>query len=265
MYNRSGKDTSSPGKLIDIMKQCHDFSDLPDDFNLQARSYRTSNMPPNIASMSEADRNNMKYEEYLRSKWHCAEAMPESFDPDKLEIIRKMKYRTSAGKVSSKKILEAPLVLEINDDESIGEPSPSEYTHPSLEDPSPEDISTDASVIDSLIDSIIESLNTEKQLEGYESDAVAVKGASTENMAKVKPRSKTVGQASQSPSVPTGPKREPRIKSGSKPPLSRSAFARGGETSIDESAQGVSGTTPIVYPRAPRYFPPKGRAGKKQK
>ncbi|KAI0598417.1 hypothetical protein F4775DRAFT_555431 [Biscogniauxia sp. FL1348] len=214
--------------------------------------------------MSEADRNIMRYEEYLRSKWQCVEAMPESFDPDKLEIIRRLKYGTFAGKGISKRILKSPLDLEIVDDESIGEPSPSEYTHPSVEDASPEDISTDASVIDSLIDAIIESLNTEKQLEGYESD-VTVKGASTEYMTKIKPRSKTVGHASQSPSVPTGPNREPRIKNGSKPPLSRSAFARGGETGIVENSQGLVSTTPIVYPRAPRYFPFKGRAGKKQK
>ncbi|KAI5922986.1 hypothetical protein F4810DRAFT_232947 [Camillea tinctor] len=253
MDNQSKMDTSSSSNLIDIMKRCHDFSDLPDDLNLGIKSYSISNLPPNIASMSEADRNIMRYEEYLRSKWQCAEAMPESFDPEKLELIRKMRYGAL-----KKKIRKNPSDLEINRDGDIGEQSLNEDAHPYHEDDSSKIEDSD---IDSLINSIIESLNTKEHIEGDESDAI-VDSTSNEDTTKARPRSKSV---SRSAPAPTEQKKEPRIKSGSKPPLSRSAFARGGETGVDGNGEGVNGTTPIVYPRAPKYFPFKGRAGKKQK
>ncbi|KAI1505161.1 hypothetical protein F5X99DRAFT_431298 [Biscogniauxia marginata] len=258
MSNDSREEKLSSGKLIDFLKRCDTFNDLPDDSDQESR-YVVPNPPITVASMTETDKNILRYEEYLRTKWQCLEAMPASFDPEKLEIVRKTQFGAHVSDDGSEQVDITPLVSKPNHGGDIHETALGEQTlikdrfSPHENDPT-QSISTNTS--------ITESLYTEEQLEGYESDA-SIKDLSIENINRVRPHSNTASRVTNVVSGPIEAKNTPRIKAGSKPPLSRSAFARGGEPGLDESSKQLNGSTPLVYPRAPRYFPFKSRAGKK--
>ncbi|KAI5863774.1 hypothetical protein GGS23DRAFT_620611 [Durotheca rogersii] len=78
--------------ILDLLTKCETFEDLPDDFDLQLdppgeRKVFLNQHAPR-GPLSKIDAPVREYEEYLRSKWSCSEAMPTGFDPDRLEAAR---------------------------------------------------------------------------------------------------------------------------------------------------------------------------------
>jgi hypothetical protein len=84
--------------------------------------------------------------------------------------------------------------------------------------------------------SVTESLGNDEQHKGHESE-VTVNGASKENMTLVRSRTNVSGRGRDTCTLERTP--TPRIRRGSKPPLSRSAFVDGGVPCLDEQCGGA--------------------------
>ncbi|KAI1099081.1 hypothetical protein F4804DRAFT_322904 [Jackrogersella minutella] len=217
---------------------------------------------PSNKALSKKDIKVMKYEEYLRSKWECSEAMPEAFDPENLEVIRQARFKPHAKNEDIAQVNE----LQSGDDE-LRELNTGiecrEYEHVPDDICSEEENSSSESVATDF--SITESLDSDEQLEEYETEAI-INIASSENITRVSCCTETITTVIRRPvAEPVERKPTPRIKTGSKPPLSRSAFAGAGLPSPKDGSPGQRPTTTLRgYPKAPKYFPYKKKSRKKQ-
>ncbi|KAI1398620.1 hypothetical protein F4819DRAFT_21718 [Hypoxylon fuscum] len=252
------------GSFVDVLKRCSTFDDLPDDDSdpFCERKICLHRLGPSDIPSSKGDVENRKHEEYLRSKWQCDEAMPETFDPyklaDKLEVALQGQSKSHAE--ANDQVLE--------DDESHCENHLSDSGYGSLDLYSEEANTSSESLLSNV--SVTESLDSDEQLEGYE-DEVNFYTASSASITRVSlDASAEVADVSLSvfrPVTETERNLErnptPRIRRGSKPPLSRSAFSGVGLPRPMDGSQGQrSCETLSGYPQAPRYFPSPGKLRK---
>ncbi|KAI0380501.1 hypothetical protein F5Y04DRAFT_281892 [Hypomontagnella monticulosa] len=161
--------------ILDIMKGCKSFNDLPDDpgpfaerkIFLHQRSY--DYIPP-----SKVDAEDAKYQEYLRSKWPCLEAMPEEFDPDKLEAVWQRQYASRIGDDSYSVNSNSSLQQDDYDSDAVELTFDQGYSprhvYPLEGNSSSDSVNSGTS--------ITKSLDSDEELEDYESEVV-LKHAST--------------------------------------------------------------------------------------
>ncbi|KAI1773100.1 hypothetical protein F4818DRAFT_443463 [Hypoxylon cercidicola] len=197
------------------------------------------------------------YEDYLRQKWPCSEAMPEAFDPDKLEAIRRtwtesradnevvIAYTKAAWAEAHKEAAEAGDDIDAEDPYIDRGKS---FFYSSESNASSASVSTGVSITDSL---------DSDELDGYDSE-VTVETASRASIVRVSSRSTPdvapVTIRSSEPK-PLEQKLTPRMGIGSRPPLSRSAFSTAGSSQKYECQRRPRSETLRNYPRAPGYFP----------
>lgn len=209
-----------------------------------------------------ADREMSKYEDYLRNKWGCNDAIPDSFDPDKLDAA--LKSARSRQQLSTKTHEharprqpenEAPrkeLQAKHQDEPSSSFPvdAPSSFAEGS----SHSDYSCRCNA----------STHADEQDTNYDSEASISHNehATEENtpQARGRSRSNAISRHRRTPSETKERPPTPRIRSGSKPPLSRSAFVAGGVPCEDERCQGQCKREAHKRAKAPAYFPFKSRA-----
>ncbi|RYP10762.1 hypothetical protein DL764_000458 [Monosporascus ibericus] len=173
------------------------------------------------------DCDHQAYERYLRNKWGCSDAMPDSFDPKKLELKRKALFSTRNIEIAHS-ITKEPQPPK-------AEPSISEKTKPSVGPQAPLGVPFPASR-DGLAESVLsvaKSLDSNEQvLDRYESEATA-SDALTEGSARMRRRANTFSSSGATIEEPLERKPTPRIRAGSKPPLSKSAYANCGVSCAD--------------------------------
>ncbi|KAI1260257.1 hypothetical protein F5Y18DRAFT_432407 [Xylariaceae sp. FL1019] len=269
--------TSRPSSTTtDVMKQYKSFKDLPDldgDY-IPAREVFLRGQPPLRQKPHKRDREMNWCEEYLRSKWTCTDAMPDSFDPDQLE---KVFARGRGGHSVSRDT--RPCRSEQRDTNTMEGTKGSTNDQRGLMATNAESVEVNeihTSTVDDVCPSdaesqsssaISESLDTDEQLEGYESE-VSINEASTENITRVKASTSPVtarGRPRSKAFEPVERKPTPRIRKGSKPPLSRSAFSGSGVPCLYGTCQGGcngDGKGGVVnrHAKAPKYFPFKSKA-----
>ncbi|KAI8631786.1 hypothetical protein F5Y19DRAFT_376120 [Xylariaceae sp. FL1651] len=265
MYRKSSNHDPLASSLIDAMERCNTFDNLPDpvDYAPVRETYLQRHEHDSLVKASrKADRKWDEYQDRLRERWPgCTDAIPEAFDPHKLEAIRKSRFPSRS---THRRTIEAH-------DEASGQSvrdTQSNYVTAMLVEPetlpprnefifSPNNVSPDRS--SALLESpsttsLTEPLDTDDQLSGYESDVTA-KEAPTNKIMRgwSRPLSNSAGARGRTPSEPPERASTPRIRAGSKPPLSRSAFANSREPCVDERRP-LKG-----YKKPPKYFPYESR------
>ncbi|KAI0194318.1 hypothetical protein EV127DRAFT_503635 [Xylaria flabelliformis] len=162
-----------------------------------------------------------QYENYLRKKWQCTEAIPDSFDPDKLEAMMKSRFpsKNICGEPS-----ETPKVISLEKDDSQNTSFGDEFSHTSADIDSCEFNAPHGSILFPNMDD--EHEITVDDLEVLIDDVTSA--WSQLNLNTVSGDDQTLPETSERASTP-------RIGAGSKPPLSPSAFAGGVYT--DEQCQ----------------------------
>ncbi|KAI1660436.1 hypothetical protein F4813DRAFT_349955 [Daldinia decipiens] len=229
---------------------------------------------PSNAGFSEGDIEFMEHEEYLRTKWPCSEAMPESFDPDTLESSRQAQFKghnegTSATENSAEVLSKND--TKLHDSNAEGQCKVDEQVsyviH--LEEANAYNESVFVDVI------LPEPLDSGEQLEDYNREVI-VKDVSARNILQVSQGSyamsiagdicgsELVSELIPEPD-PVERKPTPRMGSGSKPPLSRSAYAAVAQPCPKDGYLDKRPCMTLMgYPRAPKYFPFKSRVGSKK-
>ncbi|KAI0891905.1 hypothetical protein F4806DRAFT_287563 [Annulohypoxylon nitens] len=241
------------------MEQGNNPIEFPESDPFAERKVFLHQSKPSSKAYSKRDLEFIKYEDYLRSKYDCSEAMPAGFDPEKLEIVfQSQRKRKNENEELDMADPEPEVQSEDDDLSEIGIIEKRKECERMLNiiEPVEDSISYDSSDISDV--SITESLDSDGLLDEYEKEAV-IHTASIEKFTRVSPE---LGPGATGISPPTpisivNRKSTPRIKTGSKPPLSRSAFAGAGLPSPEDG-------TPVPatlrgYPKAPQYFPYKKR------
>ncbi|KAK7757497.1 hypothetical protein SLS62_000512 [Diatrype stigma] len=225
------------------------------------------------------------YERYLREKWLCADAIPEVFDPNRLEDRirasrpsrggprenpianneRQQQQRPLAGRSSSKVEVKKPTLVDLD------KPLPSVPCLPTWSQSNGRSAESIASIAKAGDDqlaryasngAIVETKKT--PYARYRADAIIGSGNSPSGVAWA-PTAATTTTTTTRDVIERQP--TPRIKTGSKPPLSKSAYANA--SYADSSSRDARGRRPSVSstarPKAPRYFPFRSQmvAGKK--
>ncbi|RYP68916.1 hypothetical protein DL769_005392 [Monosporascus sp. CRB-8-3] len=167
------------------------------------------------------------YERYLRNKWRCSDAMPDSFDPKKLELKRRALFSTR-NKEKAHSVTKEPEARK-------AQLPISEETKLSADPQAPHGLPFPASragLAESVL-SVTKSLDPDEQvLDGYESDATA-SDTLTERSPSTRRRANTFSSPGAVTEEPVERKPTPRIRTGSKPPLSKSAYANCGVSCAD--------------------------------
>ncbi|XXH01555.1 hypothetical protein Hte_007915 [Hypoxylon texense] len=228
-------------------------------------------------------------DEYLRAKWPCSDAMPEAFDPDKLEVIRRtwsesqsqnelVKAYTKAAREEEEREKEkennnnngrqnlSTKRSYYNDHDEVDYDNGPRAMYSQGKNSSSESVCTGVSITESLLES--------EELDGYDSE-VTVETASRASIisrtsitrvslhsppACTPDAAEIISMRSPEPVLPDMYERErgtrPRMGIGSRPPLSRSAFSIAGMPHPQNEYQGRPRSETLkAYPRAPGYFP----------
>lgn len=266
----------SPERLTDYLMRFEDYNDLPDDLDIENEPSVTYEIGQTATPPPRSDL--VAYECYLREKWHCSDTIPGEFDPDELERKRQALLKSS--------LLPSPAGQETDalGDSTNDEPQPESSSNMDEDDYEPTTAvnpsgwltvpfpTYENSSAESIV-SITESLDTE----GFYDDDVTVGEAQEQRMSRVfmRPRANAVSSsAPTSPveSLPPPPlpaksaERQPsnrRIRRGSRPPLSKSAFSNvnccGAQCTDANCRMGVRRSSVAASPKAPRYFPFRSR------
>ncbi|KAI1339648.1 hypothetical protein F5Y15DRAFT_415568 [Xylariaceae sp. FL0016] len=270
---RPAKSSQESDSLVNLLKTYKSFADLPDDVDIQFTPKPIVYNPGRV-TLSEADKEFQRVERALRKKYPCSDALPESFDPQKLEASRlsrlhRLPVTTSQPQTShcipSTRITSQSAAATTSED---GDRTP--RARRSLRRPPSNDSLPSISGL-----SVASSLDNDETLAGYESEVTIIE-AKTTNITKLsapstpsppasRPRSHTVveprdaargrrlsaaSRQTEGPAAREGMRRSaspPRIRSGSRPPLSKSSYVAGDGTKE----------------RVPRYFPFKSRMNRK--
>ncbi|KAH9904266.1 hypothetical protein F4778DRAFT_57250 [Xylariomycetidae sp. FL2044] len=328
-HTSRNKEVRGVASLVDLMNQYDNFDDLPyDEETYVPRRKVQLNQQALCPPVRFED---TSYEAYLRRKWdsQVSTGVPDAFDPDKLEAERRARLRACIPDASSSIGNDRDDEVEDDDnddaeyedvyvdseDEDMEDREEKEkegededdhehqqkephthhhhHHHHHHEDgpSSPYASGSNNNSSESII-SITSSLDSESELEGYESE-VTVTEAVAKRLTPVRPRSNAITMADRpelrllQPPPPTLPApqskqqqqqqrqlppttggdpikrvRTPRIKKGSKPPLSMSAYAGSGVPCLDPNCAGCdagggdagdAGSTRRSKP--PKYFP----------
>ncbi|KAI1757513.1 hypothetical protein F4782DRAFT_525326 [Xylaria castorea] len=250
MGKRYGQDDSPTSYNMTSKTQRNRLKDIPhsEDYIPVREAHLQRIMIESLAKQPlKSDRDISQYEDYLREKWHCTEAMPDSFDPCKLEAVMKSRFPSKSRHGESS---ETPKPISQNT---------------TLEDESSH-ISTDIyscecnAPHDSLFSGPAnQSLDTDEQLEDDGSE-IAVDNLEIliDDVTSVWSQSNlnTISRDDQTLLETSERALTPRIGVGSKPPLSRSAFVEGG-VFANEGCQ--------CKKKPPKYFPFQGRVRRQSK
>ncbi|KAI0018178.1 hypothetical protein F4780DRAFT_536481 [Xylariomycetidae sp. FL0641] len=221
-------------------------------------------------NVTRSDRRMERYEEYLRNKWECSDALPEAFDPEKLEAKRKA--RSSKTKKSDEEERRGR-------SKTVSEP-PKPTSTPALpvrkaaerkeSEDDDDDDSGSAEVQDKPSDPPARSPDPARAPAA--SSASPPEAAAPPPPPPPKPALPNPARrfrSTSNPVPPTAPERAPtpRIRSGSKPPLSRSAFAPkcshhegGGAAAMCEGCRGLP-TGKAAKREHAKYFAFRSRMG----
>ncbi|KAI1183671.1 hypothetical protein F5B17DRAFT_448052 [Nemania serpens] len=249
-------------------------SDADDYIPVREMSLRKDIVDSFTKRPPKTDREIIEYDEYLRRKWGGTEAIPDSFDPDKLDAVlksRRSSTRTRGGPSEADENTTSPVVSK--GDDMFKTPAEPQNTRP--EDTSAS-IPDDTYVYDycaaqtsSFANSEGKSLHVDDKVEEHEAE-VSIHSINEpppipmKNTARLPPQPSLHSPRDRGRSMSDIPGQAlpPRIRAGSRPPLSRSAFAEGGVPCLDERCQGACKRGVVVkgHPRAPEYFPFKGQA-----
>ncbi|GAW24404.1 hypothetical protein ANO14919_139880 [Xylariales sp. No.14919] len=258
------------------MKQGNRFNDALDDYTPVREVYlRKSTMDTLAKGPPKIDRDVYRCEDYLRNKWGCTDAMPDSFDPVKLDAAlrarlpakNRRQQRGKTGKEAPGPVVQPPgnnLVTMLRGPQDT--PLQDAYGR------SPDDFylsGSNASHESLSAKSANRILDTGETAEGYESDAcTSDDDIPTENISHTRARSNSSTSSRRGRTAPGAPERasSPRIRSGSKPPLSRSAYVEGGVPCLDEKCQGACKRGVVVRGRSrpPPYFPFRSRGRRRR-
>ncbi|KAI1137754.1 hypothetical protein F5Y05DRAFT_386239 [Hypoxylon sp. FL0543] len=246
---------ATPRDPIDVFKSCATFSELPNESGpLSERKIVLHRTNPSEEPLSKRDLEFRKYEEYLRLKWGGDEAMPADFDPHKLEAAFKARYKSRMeNKDAVRAATEFLVENELSKPNTNVQYQEQEYLYSEQANASSESLFTDVSAA--------ERSYMDEQFDDYENETI-VEIASPASKPRVTrtPDSGTdiVSMSASIERIPT-----PRIRAGSRPPLSRSAFSGSGLPSPRDGFPGRRpGETLREYPRAPKYFPFKSKVAK---
>ncbi|KAI1820865.1 hypothetical protein F4861DRAFT_35406 [Xylaria intraflava] len=248
----------------------------------------------------KTDREMQRCEAYLRAKWGCTDDTPNAFDPHKLEEVlnsrfksrRKSERPSAAREKASEQALkterekragkERPIVPTASQSDTLlgGDVAPArEETCECCCDGLP-DIAPTTAVTRSLDRAVTEQpavyggnsesnseSNSEDISEGTTEDGAVPNDTPMAIMpVRWPPKSnKPATNHRQSATKTSERPATPRIRAGSKPPLSKSAFVDGGVPCLDEECGGAckKGAKAKGRVMAPRYFPFRSRTGKR--
>ncbi|TGJ83114.1 hypothetical protein E0Z10_g5645 [Xylaria hypoxylon] len=239
--------------------------DLDDYTPVREISLRKNMMDALTKRPPKTDRDISRCEDYLRTKWGCTDAIPDAFDPYKLDAALRLRFPAKNRQERSDETREqapGPTVQPQDDDPPT---APTEPQDTPLEDAyvhSPE------SVYSCGCNASYESLNTDEQNIGYDSEVCTSDDEAPESTRPTRSRSRSRSNSNTSSrrgrtrsGTPEQTSSTPRIRTGSKPPLSRSAFVEGGVPCLDKQCQGACKRGVVVRGRSkpPPYFPFKGR------
>ncbi|KAI0102496.1 hypothetical protein GGR51DRAFT_526757 [Nemania sp. FL0031] len=217
-----------------------------------------SRQPPKI------DRDMELYEEYLRNKWNVTDLMPETFDPDKLEGIMKARFPRRSMDERTTKERERVVPAVQQDKDSLPARTKRHTTPPQASSRISDVYNSNDAHPHSSPARASGHLQAEERSRLESEDEVKHQSKKPTNNKPKSPKSKSTRPRSNSHtfsrSIPDSPERAstPRIGSGSKPPLSRSAFAEGGGVPCtDEKCKGAckQGIKVKGHDRPPQYFP----------
>ncbi|KAI0886637.1 uncharacterized protein GGS22DRAFT_199042 [Annulohypoxylon maeteangense] len=237
---------AKPENLHEILKY-NSFNELPDPNPLPERKIFLHQSKPSYEASSSHDIKANRYEKRLRFEYGCSEAIPAEFDPELLEVDLQARLQLNAENEDL-----APVDPEYQSgDDELSELGDNEDYQKCEHIPNliyTEELNYS---FESLSDvSVTESLDSDEYLDEYENNAII-------NVAIVEKITRVSCQTVVTPtvirhSVPDVIVRKPapRIKTGSKPPLSRSAFAHAGLPSPEDGSAAAR-----RYPKAPPYFP----------
>ncbi|KAI0835966.1 hypothetical protein F5Y06DRAFT_114656 [Hypoxylon sp. FL0890] len=247
---------------IDTFQGCTAFSELPDDDDPWAdRKIFLHRTEPSEKPLSKRDIEIRKREEYLRSKWGGNEAMPASFDPNRLEAVFQARPKTlrennNAVRVATEFLSEGEVPGFDTDIRSQGQGRGSNDLYR-------EDVNTSQPL--SMDPTAVEPQDLDKILEAYESEPIVhtASAAKTAHVTRTPDSDTNIARHSMSAPIERIP--TPRIRAGSRPPLSRSAFSSAG---LPSPRDGYPGDRPSAtlrdYPRAPKYFPFESKVTKEE-
>ncbi|KAI1112535.1 hypothetical protein F5Y14DRAFT_463474, partial [Nemania sp. NC0429] len=216
----------------------------------------------------KADREVEKYDDYLRRKWGGTEAIPDPFDPDKLDAVLKARLSSTRMRGEAQEATEKtePVVTKVDGASMMHE----EFRNRQPEDTSafiPDDTCCCVSQTTLSTDPMGESLNTDDDAtEAYEDEIPIYKNATqttpTENTTQpaLQPGLESPRDPGSSTSDVSGRATPPRIGVGSRPPLSRSAFAKAGVPCKRCHGPCRRGAMAKGHARPPAYFPFKSKA-----
>ncbi|KAI1464853.1 uncharacterized protein F4812DRAFT_142408 [Daldinia caldariorum] len=234
---------------------------------------------PTSAGFSKGDIEFMKIEEYLRIKWPCSDPMPAPFDPIKLEAVMQARFKsrnkdkgtTGINATDSPGNEAGPPDLDAEGQSRMDE-QVSDVIYPEEAN-----ISV-ASVFAGV--PLPKPIDSGEQFEGYDME-VTLEAASSGNISQVslshgvQPMAADMIYLEPEPEPEPEPEWErerelkpvrrgsaPRVGSGSKPPLSRSAFSNAPKPCAkDRYLDKKPCLTLAGYPRPPRYFPFRSKIG----
>ncbi|KAI0534001.1 hypothetical protein GGR58DRAFT_505784 [Xylaria digitata] len=210
----------------------------------------------------KADRDMYQFEDYLRNKWGCTDAMPDPFDPEKLDAVLRSRFPARRKNRYERLRETGKSIVETQDHDLIAAPRESQGTP--LEDAytrSPNSIYPCGYNVSTESPSTKSShgfLDTCER-DGHVSEVLTSDDETSENITPVRARSGSNASSRRGRTMSETQERQstPRIRAGSKPPLSRSAFVEGGVPCLDEQCQGAYKHGVIVkgHSQPPPYFP----------
>ncbi|KAI3339617.1 hypothetical protein F4824DRAFT_498316 [Ustulina deusta] len=276
MYAQPNQEDYSISDVPIPMKERTMFDDVPDldDYTPVRETYLQGNkMDALTKQLPTTDRDMYQFEEYLRNKWGCNDAIPESFDPDKLEALLRSRLPTRHKQEKSSETREQtqePVLWPEDDAPGTAATEPQAMPLKDTSPPSPNSIYScgcSASCESLSTGSVTGLLDTDGQIGDYDSEALTSDDEiSTEDIAQARERSNSNTASSRGRTASETPRRPstPRIRAGSRPPLSRSAFVEGGVPCVEKRCRGQCKRGVVVRGRVkpPVYFPFKTRVAR---
>ncbi|OTA98088.1 hypothetical protein M426DRAFT_17774 [Hypoxylon sp. CI-4A] len=250
---------TSLNDCVATMKKYELFDGIPDEPGPCAERKIFLHQPKQSPlKLSKKDIEVAKRDEHLQMKWNVTDPMPKSFDPIKLEAMFQSRY---CPETKSNATLENSDLISEDDERHALITDIQDFEYKQAFDSI---YSIDANSPLESIDSDMSnagSLGSEDLLETYEQDAI-IDIAEAANPTRISQTQDTVVRNSTAdPTLKPNP--VPRIRAGSRPPLSRSAFAGVG---LPRHRDGAPGDRPAMtlrgYPRSPKYFSFKSIVGK---
>ncbi|KAI0514701.1 hypothetical protein F5B22DRAFT_228026 [Xylaria bambusicola] len=250
-----------PPRTANLTRQASNARDSDHYTPVREVYLRENEMDQRKKRLSKTDREMSKYEEYLRNKWGCHDAIPDPFDPEKLDAALRSRFPAKSKQerpLVARERVPAPLPQPGNQAPAVKETNSQEMPPKDMSPTSEEMIHASAAI------------DTDKQEKSYESEVSSDNETSSEkHTTPPRGRSSTSSRRGRSTST-SGPDatdrpRTPRIRAGSKPPLSRSAFVAGGVPCEHGRCQGECKRDAGRRAKAPAYFPFKSRARSRSK